>query len=145
MGKTTKDTNPKDALGVEKVPASTIPANVKLELGLAMLEGARKYGRHNYRVSGVKASVYYDALNRHIDAWWEGEDIDPESGLSHVIKAIACLVVLRDAQIGKNWVDDRPPKSTIDFDYLNSKAKEIIKRYPECAPPYTEISERKTK
>ena len=76
MQSDSKPTNPKDALGIRKVPASTISAPVKLELGLAMMEGALKYGRHNYRDIGVRASVYYDALTRHIDSWWEGEDTD---------------------------------------------------------------------
>src|SRR5437879_6154887 len=95
---TLKDTKPKDAMGMKKVPFSTISAPVMAELGVAMLEGALKYGRHNYRVIGVRASVYYDAvMARHMPCWWEGEDEDPDSGLSHVTKAIASLVVLRDA------------------------------------------------
>ena len=52
-------------------------------------EGARKYGRHNYRVIGVRGSVYYDATLRHVTAWWEGEDLDPERGINHISKAIA--------------------------------------------------------
>ena len=76
----TKQTNPKDALGIKKAPISTVPANVILETGLALLEGARKYGRHNYRIMGVRASVYYDAVvGRHLAQWWEGEDIDKDS------------------------------------------------------------------
>ena len=66
-GMDTKPTNPKDAIGIKKVPFSTVPARVIAEIGLAMLEGAAKYGRHNYRVSGVRASVYYDAAMRHIN------------------------------------------------------------------------------
>src|ERR1700761_3416714 len=84
-----KRSNPKDAVGTGKVPVSTVSAPVIAEVGLAMLEGARKYGRHNYRAIGVRASVYYDAAQRHLMAWWEGQDIDPASGLSHVSKAIA--------------------------------------------------------
>lgn len=107
---TTKPTNPKDAVGSTKPPLSTIPGTVLMELGTAMLEGALKYGRHNYRVAGVRSSIYYDATMRHLIAWWEGEDIDPDSGLSHITKAIASLVVLRDAQLcGKIEWDDRPP------------------------------------
>ena len=82
-----KDTNPKDAIGVTKAPMSTVPAAVMLELGVAMLEGSCKYGRHNYRYAGVRASVYYDALMRHAMEWWEGTDIDSDSGLNHIIKA----------------------------------------------------------
>ena len=81
-----KATNPKDAVGIKKVPLSTVSSKVIMEMGLGMLEGARKYGRHNYRVAGVRASVYYDACMRHLMAWWEGEDIDPDSGLHHIIK-----------------------------------------------------------
>ena len=135
-----KDTNPKDAVGTKKVPFSTVPAGVVAEIGLGMLEGARKYGRHNYRVAGVRASVYYDALFRHITAWWEGEDIDPGSGMNHVAKAITTLVVLRDAMMNDLWTDDRPPSLKGGWiDKMNEKAGEIIDKYPDCVPPYTKV------
>lgn len=67
-----KPTNPKDAIGSKKMHVSTVPAQVVGELGLAMLEGACRYGRHNYRIAGVRASVYYDAAMRHLMSWWEG-------------------------------------------------------------------------
>lgn len=140
MALNSKDTNPKDAVGTKKAPLSTVPTPVLLEIGLAMLEGARKYGRHNWRIAGVRASVYYDASFRHLSAFWEGEDIDPDSGLSHVTKAIAGLMVLRDSMIKGNWVDDRPPAVEGDWiKELNKKAGEIIDKYPNSLPPYTEI------
>lgn len=134
-----KDTNPKDAVGVAKVPFSTVSAAVFAEVGLAMMEGALKYGRHNYRVSGVRASVYYDAAIRHLTAFWEGQDIDPDSGLSHLVKAIACCTVLRDSEIRGNWVDDRPPKLSDDWvQRLNEKAKALLEQYPNPVAAFTE-------
>ncbi len=139
----TKDTNPKDAVGTKKVPFSTISWPVIAEVGLAMLEGGRKYGRHNYRDAGVRGSVYFDATLRHLAEWYEGEDIDPDSGLNHIIKAIAGLTVLRDSMLKGNWVDDRPPKVKIGWvKKLNQKAAEIIEKYPNAKEPYTEL--RKT-
>jgi len=136
-----KDTNPKDAVGIKKVPMSVISAPVLMEIGLGMMEGARKYGRHNYRVAGVRASVYYDAAMRHLTAFWEGEDIDPDSGLSHVSKALACLSVLRDSMLLENWKDDRPPKHKDGWiNEYNKKAEEIINKYPKCLEPYTELN-----
>ena len=135
---TAKDTNPKDSVGVKKVPMSTVPTQVVMEIGLAMLEGARKYGRHNYRIAGVRASVYYDALQRHINQWWEGEDVDPDSGLNHVTKAISTLVVLRDAMLNDMMTDDRPP-SVKNQDWVrdyNKKAEEIINKYPNPLEAY---------
>lgn len=135
----TKETNPKDAVGIKKVPMSPVPAQVSMEIGLAMLEGARKYRRHNYRIAGVRMSVYYDAAMRHLMAWWEGEDLDPDSGLSHITKALASLVVLRDAMIQGKCQDDRPPKSPAGWvGRLNQIAAEIIDKYPKELEPYTE-------
>ncbi|MBO0676847.1 hypothetical protein JRC04_05165 [Mycolicibacterium sp. S2-37] len=136
----TKETNPKDAVGIAKVPFSTVPAQVVAEVGLAMLEGALKYGRHNYRDAGVRASVYYDAVLRHLTAFWEGQDVDPDSGLSHLVKAIAGLVVLRDSQFRGNWTDDRPPK--VEGDWVrefNQKAAALLKKYPDPLPAHTEL------
>jgi len=144
MNDSKKDTNPKDAVGTKKVPFSTVSAPVVAEIGLAMLEGARKYGRHNYRAVGVRGSVYYDAFLRHIMAWWEGEDIDPDSGLNHVTKALACLVVLRDSMLIGNWTDDRPPKVKDGWvKNLNKSAEEIIEKYPNALEPYTQLKEER--
>lgn len=143
---TVKDSNPKDSVGIKKVPFSTVSAVVIAEIGLAMMEGARKYGRHNYRAIGVRSSVYYDACLRHLSSWWEGEDIDAESGLSHITKALACLTVLRDAMILDKCVDDRPPKTKQGWvQDLNKKAEEIIKKYPNSLEPYTEVGQKGTK
>lgn len=137
-----KDTNPKDAVGTGKVPFSTLPAPVMAEVGLAMLEGARKYGRHNYRVAGVRASVYYDAAMRHLTAWWEGEDIDPDSGLSHPVKAMACLAVLRDAQMNGKCTDDRPPRAAAGWmKAANDHAAGLVARYPDAKPAYRQIDD----
>lgn len=137
-----KPTNPKDAVGITKLPFSVIPFTVIWEVGLGMLEGTLKYARHNYRVAGVRASVYVDATFRHMTSWWEGEDLDPDSGLSHVTKAIASLVVLRDSMIQGNWVDDRPPPSRVAslmLDY-NAHVRTLLAKYPDPPPPHTRVS-----
>lgn len=121
-----KDTNPKDAVGVKKAPLSTVPMNVVAEAGVAMLEGALKYGRHNYREAGVRESVYFDGTMRHLIAYWEGEDIDPDSGVSHLTKAIASLLVWRDAQMNGRALDDRPPKSAPFYTALNTRAAKLV-------------------
>ncbi len=136
----TKVTNPKDAVGIKKVPMSCVSAPVVMEMALGMMEGARKYGRHNYRVAGVRASVYYDAAMRHLMDWWEGTDIDPASGISHISKAMSALHVLRDAMMNEMWTDDRPPafKNKEWVDEMNRMAGEIIDKYPDSVPAYTE-------
>lgn len=136
-----KASNPKDSVGVKKAPMSCVSSFVVMEMALGMMEGGRKYGRHNYRVAGVRASVYYDAAMRHLMAWWEGEDIDKESGLSHITKALSCLSVLRDSMHVGNWVDDRPPKLEDGWvSTLNKKASDIIDKYPNSVPAFTEVS-----
>ena len=136
-----KDTNPKDAIGISKAPLSTVSAAVLMEVGVAMLEGASKYGRHNYRAAGVRASVYYDALMRHAMAWWEGEDLDPDSGMSHITKAIATLVVLRDAMIQDKFTDDRPPRSAPFLPALNDTAAALLVKHADKHPRHYTIAD----
>lgn len=133
---TVKDSNPKDAVGIRKVPFSTLPWPVLAEVGAAMLEGARKYGRHNYRKIGVRYSVYFDATMRHLTSAWEGEDIDADSKINHISKAIATLTVLRDAQIRGKCVDDRPPGTKGFIKSLNARAGEICDMYPDAKEPF---------
>ena len=138
-----KPSNPKDAVGVLKVPMSAVSAPVLAEIALGMLEGACKYGRHNYRIVGVRASVYYDAAMRHLMAWWEGQDIDPASGLHHVTKAITSLVVLRDAMLHGMCEDDRPPGRDIDFiEAMNKQAAAVIEKYKKANPRHFTIKDK---
>ncbi len=130
-----KQTNPKDAIGAAKASTWYVPSRVLMEVGVAMLEGARKYGPFNWRKAGVCASVYIGAVDRHLTAWKEGEDIDPASGLSHITKAISSLTVLRDSMLEGNWVDDRPPAVKIGWvEQLSELAARILERYPTVKP-----------
>ena len=138
-----KDSNPKDSIGVKKVSMSYVPAPVLMELALAMMEGGFKYRRHNYRKIGVRASVYYDATIRHLMQYWEGEDDDPDSKLCHLTKAIASLVVWRDAMMQGKYVDDRPPKHHKQGwgGDMNKHVGKLMELYPNQKPPYTEIED----
>lgn len=129
-GEESKDQDPKQSIGVHKYSVTNVPACVVAELGVAMLEGALKYGPFNYRKTKVKATTYYGAADRHMRAWFEGENIDPDSGLNHIIKAIASLTILRDAMINDKLIDDRPPSAPIGWiDTLNEHAKLVRDKY----------------
>jgi len=128
--------NPKHYAGQQKIPFGDIPAIVIAELGVAMHEGARKYGAYNYRRDAIRASDYYDAAKRHLTQWYElGEDVDPTCGISHITKAMAALAVLRDAQINGMVKDDRPPAVNREhWAELERKAQELRAKYPNEAP-----------
>lgn len=110
---TTKPSNPKDAISGSRVPMDVVPDTARIAIAMALFEGALKYGKHNWRVVGVRASVYKSAFERHWMAWWNGEDIDTESGLPHLFKAIACLAIIIDADVVGKLTDDRPPVAPV--------------------------------
>lgn len=103
----TKLTNPKDIVGSDKLPLHLWPQTATALGSLGLLEGALKYGRGNWRHSGVRASIYYDALNRHMDAWFNGEDYAPDSGIPHLANALACIAIIVDSQANGKLLDDR--------------------------------------
>ena len=134
------DMNPKDAVGSRKAPMSVIPANVLVAVGNTMLEGALKYGRHNWRAKDIHAGVYYDAFMRHVMDWWEGSNADEKSGCHPLDHAIAGLIILRDAMQRDALIDDRPPKAIEGWLKLaNMQAEEIVDKYPNPVVPHTEV------
>jgi hypothetical protein len=102
-----KETNPKQSIGDTKIPLHLWPETATILGALGLLDGERKYGRANFRAMGVRASTYVDACKRHLNAWFEGEDNDPDSGLPHFSHALACLAILVDSQVIGNMTDDR--------------------------------------
>lgn len=133
-----KNPNPKDLVGVRRAPLSGLSGDVLYLMGLAMLEGARKYGKHNWRAAPVVASVYYDAINRHLWDYWEGRTIDPDSGVHHLAKAMADMHILLDAELQGTLIDDRPigAREGIDFIKLNAIASEIVDRVKDAKEPF---------
>lgn len=107
FGMEVKPTNPKDAIGSDKLPVHLWPETATALGCLGLADGALKYGRGNFRAIGVKASIYIDATKRHLNAWFEGEDNDPDSGLPHLAHALATVAILVDAMAADKLTDDR--------------------------------------
>jgi hypothetical protein len=105
-------TNPKDLVGRLKPPMHLIPPVANVLESLVFGLGEVKYGPYNWRSHSVAASVYVSALYRHVAAWFDGEESDPESGMSHLAHARACIAIILDAQSCGKLVDDRPLKAT---------------------------------
>ena len=73
---------------------SLIP-NGTLEEVIKVLEyGANKYSPDNWKKVPEMEVRYYDAAMRHIDAYWQGEYLDEESGQPHLAHAVCCLLFL---------------------------------------------------
>jgi hypothetical protein len=61
--------------------------------------GAQKYDRDNWKKVPDSKRRYFDALQRHVWAWKEGEQLDPESGRHHLAHALCCLMFLYEHDI----------------------------------------------
>lgn len=68
--------------------------------------GAKKYEDRNWE-KGMDWSRPYGALQRHMQAWWSGEDKDPETGESHLYHAACCLMFLAAYEERGKGTDDR--------------------------------------
>jgi hypothetical protein len=109
------DPNPKDAIGRLKPGIHTIPPAALLHLGLAMTDGAAKYGLTNWRAHPVLASIYYDAAFRHLASWWDGEPHARDSKVHHLAHVMACCAILIDAEINGCLIEDKPiPSKPLD-------------------------------
>lgn len=141
--------NPKRAAGLKKVPLSCGPQAVFAEVHLNFLDGGFKYDLHNYRLSDIRASDYMAAHRRHIILWEEfGETYDdaapPGAKIAHLSSAIACLCILRDAEMRGMLIDDRPPKMPKDvWKAMEENARIIREFYGKPDPDrVTELSRR---
>ena len=80
--------------------------------------GAKKYDDNNY-MKGMLLSRMYNAGTRHRVAWFNGEDLDKETGRQHLAHSICCdsmaLMIIKRMNDGtiENKFDDRQNKGTI--------------------------------
>lgn len=127
----TAEPNPKDLLGVKKPPTlSVIPTTGLLHMGRAMQNGAEKYGAFNWRQHPVKASIYVDAMMRHLIAWFDSEEEAEDSECHHLGHVMACCAILLDAQECDAMLDDRPGAQSGDTPIIGPSPY-LIRRWTE--------------
>ena len=98
-----------------KLMYELIPPSAMRGLAQILTYGANKYSPRNWE-KGIAYSRVYGAALRHLqDAWWAGEDIDPETGYSHIYHALCNLTFLAhyisNPEDYKEF-DDRPKKGS---------------------------------
>jgi hypothetical protein len=143
VDRATKPTNPKDAIGSNKLPLHLWPTTATAMGCLGLLDGELKYGRSNFRKIGIRASIYYDAARRHLDAWFEGEDYAPDNGIPHLAHALACLAIIVDAEAAGKLNDDRmlPGGYRPLVEKLTPLVKQLKELHKERTPKHYTIAD----
>ena len=77
----------------EKPRWSLMPSSIRFVIRV-LEHGARKYSVDNWQAVENPRRRYFDALQRHAWAWFEGETHDPESGEHHLAHAVCCALFL---------------------------------------------------
>jgi hypothetical protein len=120
----------------EKSRMELVPAGAVLAIADVFTFGAKKYAAHNWR-KGFDWSRLIGALERHIAAFKEGEDLDPESGLPHMAHAGCCVMMLLEHQRLKYGNDDRYTKDPIIYGKVyNPPPYAKIRTHDKCLCGY---------
>lgn len=99
-----------------KLCFSLIPPDVLRDLAAVYTHGATKYGPFNWcSGNGIAESRLFDALFRHLNAHLLGEEVDPESGLTHLSHALCNLTFLLHNQNAGLGVKDLPWRGKFDY------------------------------
>lgn len=109
--------------GVKPERYDLIPVEALAAVARLYGQGAKKYAAHNWR-KGYEWSKSYAALQRHANAFWAGEEIDPEMGESHMACVIFHALSLITFTEEQREFDDRYNKPLLDtIDEPRSKQK----------------------
>jgi hypothetical protein len=113
--KKARPANPKQIHGDRKRRLDLVPPALAIGASVAYAEGVLKqYGPFNWRESHVEAMTYVAGILRHVYAFMDGEDVDPESinGKLHLEGIAACVGILLDTYYSGVMIDNRPPKGS---------------------------------
>lgn len=89
-----------------KLRMDLLPVGAMKNIAGVLTFGAQRYGENNWR-SGMLWSRFYGAALRHLTSWWSGEDVDQDSGLSHLAHAACCLMFLLEYMQTHPELDNR--------------------------------------
>lgn len=99
-------------LDEDKLPLHLVPPELIYAVSGRLQIGSKKYGDRNWE-KGIAYSKCYAAVLRHLFAWWEGQDCDPDAeGSLHLDAALTNLTFLVTyTKRGYVGLDDRPDSS----------------------------------
>lgn len=88
-----------------------LPFDALLAVTEVMEAGLGKYDARNWE-RGMHWSRPFASMMRHMWAWFQGQDQDPETGLSHLAHAACCVLFLLAYHTrGMKEFDNRPGES----------------------------------
>lgn len=91
------------------------------ELVRVLEMGANKYSANNWR-KGMPITKVCESLSRHLFAFMNGEDTDPESGLSHIGHVMCNAMFILNFMKHKPTMDDRYKEHYVKFELDDFKS-----------------------
>jgi hypothetical protein len=118
-----------------------LPWKAIAKVGRVMAFGKRKYSKGNYlQGEGLAYSRLTNACLRHLIAFEDREEFDPESGESHLAHAACCILMLHQSILMGKGIDDR-----MDIDGVYQKVKEGHPPVISVEPTEEQLSPEKLK
>jgi hypothetical protein len=94
----------------EKPKMHLLPPKAINEVAKVLTFGAQKYDEENWRKLEDLQSRYSSGALRHIFAHLDSENLDPESGLSHLAHAICCLLFKLEIELENAKIEKEKPR-----------------------------------
>ena len=106
----------------EKSRVDLLSSSWLMGVGVVLAYGAKKYAAHNWR-KGLLLSRTLGATLRHVLAFLGGEDLDPETGLCHLLHASCSVMFAYETWLTSKGMDDRyVPKARVG---VSSQSSEV--------------------
>jgi len=98
----------------EKPKLHLLPPKAVIEVGKVLTFGAAKYDPENWKKVPDLQNRYTSAALRHIFAHMDGEELDPETKLSHLAHAMCCLLFKLEVELEDGSIEKERPREA-DF------------------------------
>lgn len=93
---------------LNKAPLASICPMFLIEMAEVLALGDKKYGRMNWSAGqGLEYERLISAAQRHILAFTMGDEYDADDGLSHLVHAASCCMMLHNMTTNGVGIDDR--------------------------------------
>lgn len=110
-----------------------LPPKAIVEVSKVLTFGAEKYDAENWRKLDDLQNRYTAGALRHIFAHMDGEQLDPETELSHLAHALCCLLFKLEIELEDAKIEEEKPRETNITEYRPcNKALEAYRQEVEA-------------